>query len=264
MSQPEIKAEKINSPIQLMAAWFVMLILLSGVLLTAAIKIEKPEWAAGYLVVSTTILILIVISAVILMLTKYRPHLQEGKEYAEWLKDQNKYGKGAIQAIERNDSLILLKNKFNKLKSKQKSYKEVDVISKIEGSLLYKVSVSNIEGAEKIIEAIQKFNVETELNEVCGSSKAFEDHQSIWLGSDIPADIAIPIIKKAITIWPHLKYIAFPSEDAPEFTRWMLYIGGSTRTAIERSFQPWTNEEINNFQEKDTALFHAEIRKKLP
>lgn len=263
MSQPEIKAEKINSPIQLMAAWFVMLILLSGVLLTAALKIEKPQWAAGYLVVSTTILILIVISAVILMLTKYRPNLQEGKEYAEWLKDQNKYGDGAIQAIKRNDYLISLKNNLNKLKSKQKNYKDVDIISKIEESLLYKVSVSNIEGAEKIIESIQEFNVEAELSEV-GDNKSFEGYQSIWLGSNIPADIAIPIIKKAITIWPHLKYIAFPLENAPEFTRWQLYIGGSTRTSIERGFQPWTNEEINNLQGKDTALFHAEIRKKLP
>ena len=89
MSKPNIVPEKINSPIQLMAAWFVMLILLSGVLLAAASQISEPKWAAGFLVISTTILIAAVITCVLLMLTKFRPHLQEGQEYAEWLKDQN-------------------------------------------------------------------------------------------------------------------------------------------------------------------------------
>lgn len=255
MPQPDIKAEKINSPIQLMAAWFVMLILLSGVLLTAATKIEKPEWASGYLVISTTILILIVIIAVILMLTKYRPHLQEGKEYAEWLKEQNRYGK--ITYIDQTEPRTSLRASSDKLKTR---ILEVNSIDRKENAPHYQVSVSNLEKAGEIIEIVKEFNVATELNDV--SNNTLEAHQSIWLGPNIPAEIAIPIIKKAVGIWPHLKYIAFPSANAPEYTGWQLYIGGSTSTAEQRGYRPWTNKEINSLQVKDTALFHEEIRRK--
>lgn len=79
MSGTKLIPEKITSPFQLMAAWFSMLVLLVGVLLAAAIKIEKPEWAAGYLVICSTILIMVVLGCVTLMLTKFRPHLQDGK-----------------------------------------------------------------------------------------------------------------------------------------------------------------------------------------
>lgn len=75
MSDSNLMPDKIKSPIQLMAAWFVMLVSVITVLLTTAINIEKPEWAAGYLVISATIAILIVIGCVLLMLTRYRPHL---------------------------------------------------------------------------------------------------------------------------------------------------------------------------------------------
>jgi hypothetical protein len=38
----------------------------------------------------------------------------------------------------------------------------------------------------------------------------------IGAGSKVPAEVAIPIIKKAVSIWPHIKYIAFPFEALPE------------------------------------------------
>lgn len=263
MSQPDIKAEKINSPIQLMAAWFVMLILLSGVLLTAAVEIKKPEWAAGYLVISTTILILIVIGTVILMLTKFRPHLQEGKEYAEWLKEQNRYSEGVIKDDSQNNFVSSIKSTMDLLKKKVKSEEEVNILNELEDEIIYTVMVSNIEGVDSIIAGFKELDVEVELNNVHGD-KTIESHQAIWLGSNIPAEYAVPIIKKAVEIWPHLKYIGFSSEEGPDYTHWQIYIGGATSTALDRGYKPWTNDEIANLEVKDTALFHRDIRKKLP
>jgi glucan phosphoethanolaminetransferase (alkaline phosphatase superfamily) len=91
LNNSKINPEKITNPMQLMASWFVMLILLVGILLGAAATISEPKWISGYLVVSSSVLILLVIIFVFLMLTKYRPHLQDSEKYAIWLKDQQKY-----------------------------------------------------------------------------------------------------------------------------------------------------------------------------
>ena len=248
-----------------MAAWFVMLILLSGVLLAAASQIEKPSWAAGYLVIATSILILVVIAAVILMLTKYRPHLQEGKEYAEWLKDKNRYGKGIIRKEAKDSSLNLIKQKLEELKHNVQGSEEATLITKIEDSLLYDVSISDLEGAETIVNAIGEFNVKTKIyTDSDYKSRNLEDHEGIWLGANVSAEIAIPIIKVAVTIWPHLKYICFPSQGAPEYTGWQLYLGGATSSAKERGCMPWSNDELNALEIKDLDSFHADINKKIP
>jgi hypothetical protein len=47
MTGTKLNPEKITSPFQLMAAWFAMLVLLISILLTAAVNITKPDWAAG-------------------------------------------------------------------------------------------------------------------------------------------------------------------------------------------------------------------------
>jgi hypothetical protein len=58
MAGTKLTPEKITSPIQLMAAWFAMLVLLVSILLAAAINITKPEWAAAYLVIFTSVLVI--------------------------------------------------------------------------------------------------------------------------------------------------------------------------------------------------------------
>lgn len=265
MSQPEIKADKINSPIQLMAAWFVMLILLSGVLLTAAIKIERPTWAAGYLVICATLFILLVIIAVFLMLTKFRPHLQEGREYAEWLKDKNMYTSGTIRANKKNSSQELIYKKLERLKSSTVPSNNSELLTKVEDSILYSVSVSDIDGANDIIEAMEELNVDATIyKSPINSSRDISDHEAIWLGKHVPAHIAIPVIKKAVSTWPHLKYIAFPSDSAPEEVMWNIFIGGSTSTAKRNKYKTWSLEEINSLQPMDTADLHGKIRAKYP
>jgi hypothetical protein len=96
MEGTRLVPERITSPFQLMAAWFSMLILLVSVLLAAAVNITRPNWAAGYLVIFSSVVVAAVLGCVTLMLTVFRPHLQEGKEYAQWLKDTNTYSPGLI------------------------------------------------------------------------------------------------------------------------------------------------------------------------
>ncbi len=265
MSQPELKAEKINSPIQLMAAWFVMLILLTGVLLGAAIKIEHPSWAAGFLVISSTLFILLVIVAVFLMLTKFRPHLQEGKEYSEWLKDKNIYTHVASKKSTTNIEKGSIYKKIERFKSASTSPSDSELINRLEDSILYSVNVSNIEGANRIIEGMNELDINATIYKSSDDIvNTKDDNEAIWLGRNVPASIAIPVIKKAVKIWPHLKYIAFPMDSAPEEVMWEIYIGGATSTAKERRYRPWSIDEINKLQPMDTAEFHVKVRGKYP
>jgi hypothetical protein len=271
MPKPDIKPEKITSPIQLMAAWFVMLILLSGVLLTAATQIDKPDWAAGYLVISTTLLILGVIVCVILMLTKFRPNLQEGKEYAEWLKDQNRYSPGVIVEKEESVSHKTLQNILNRIKSVETDSQEGGVAKRIEDSALCDVSISPLQGARKVLKAMTDLGFKTSIDKSSMDDgrdfRAFEDHEAIWLGVNIPATTALTIIKKAVNVWPHLKYIHLSSDcdGPPEYVHWQIYLGGANSAAVDRyHLKPWTIEEINELEEKDIADFHKDIRSKYP
>ena len=271
MSKPDIKPEKITSPIQLMAAWFVMLISLSGVLLTVATQIDKPDWAAGYLVISTTLLILGVIVCVILMLTKFRPNLQEGKEYAEWLKDQNRYSPGVIVEKEEGISHKTLQNILNRIKSVETDSQEGAIAKEIEDSALCNVSINPLQGARKVLKAMTGLGFKTSIDKSSMDNGrdfgVFEDHEAIWLGANIPTTTALTIIKKAISVWPHLKYIHLSSDcdGPPEYVHWQIYLGGATSTAVDRdNLKPWTIEEINELEEKDIADFHKDIRSKYP
>ena len=241
MAKPELRADKIDSPIQLMAAWFVMLILLSGVLLTGASQIAEPTWAAGYLVIFTSILVLIVLLCVLLMLTRFRLNLQDGKEYAEWLKDQNKYSEGPIAEEIEGKVLAKVQKKFEELKTSAGGPEQLDVISRVEDSVLYHALISDLQGAEDLITRFRVMGIKADIYEdIIGSQH--KGHEAIWLGSNVPPSVAIPIIREAIKVWPHLKYISL-SEDSngPDETHWQVYIGGATATA--RSYrQIWCSE----------------------
>ncbi len=76
-----IKPEKINTPIQLLAVWFVALLLIIGFFFTAANHIKKPDWISPLLVISGIIIVFIFIILVFLMQTKYRPEMLSGNEY---------------------------------------------------------------------------------------------------------------------------------------------------------------------------------------
>lgn len=260
MSDSNLMPDKIKSPIQLMAAWFVMLVSVITVLLATAVNIEEPKWAAGYLVISATVVIVIVIGCVLLMLTKYRPHLQDGKEYAEWIKEQGVYSKGEIFQMET----------IQPIKTKEMaSTQEVEVrdINNIS------VSVIDIMGSTEIVESLKNkgFNAyihphrhkEYDRREPLKSIKG--EHEGIWIGARVKADIAIRAIKVALKVWPDLKYIVIPSDhnSPPDHVNDQIFIGGSSKTPIELGTRPWSLEELRSLKE-DMSIndFHRKIREK--
>jgi hypothetical protein len=260
MSGSNLIADKIKSPIQLMAAWFVMLVSVITVLLTTAVNIEKPDWAAGYLVISSSVVFLIVISCVFLMLTKYRPHLQDGKEYAEWIKEQGVYSNGIIP-VDNN------REKVNNLKTDEKLKAEISDINNIS------VSVIDIFGCNEIVESLKnkRFNVsihphrdeDFDRREPLKSIKG--EQEGIWIGSRVEPSVAVKAIKVAIKVWPDLKYLSIPSDasNPPDHVNDQIFIGGSSSTPISRGYRPWSLEELKALQEDITIEdLHAKIREK--
>ena len=82
MSQPQIRPEKIATPIQLLAAVLAFGVLVDTAFLAAASSISKPSWAAGVLVVGAVIATALAPATVFRLQTKHRTSLLADKEYA--------------------------------------------------------------------------------------------------------------------------------------------------------------------------------------
>ncbi len=88
MERHKIEAHKITKPIQLMAVWFIALLLVDSIFLAAAAKINEPAWISLALVVSAIMFVPLFLAGVFLMQTVFRKELQEDQYYSEWLKSQ--------------------------------------------------------------------------------------------------------------------------------------------------------------------------------
>ncbi|EHH1191807.1 hypothetical protein QTU68_004456 [Vibrio vulnificus] len=257
MSGGNLSPEKITSPFQLMAAWFVMLVSMVSILLTAAANIERPEWASAYLVIFSSLLIVGVIGCVLLMLTRFRPHLQDGKEYAEWLKDKGRYSEGLIIQSPKRVSAI-----------------EQALPTPNKGNVAAKdflISVVNVPQSLHLIESLKNKGFKPELyigrgidEKIISGIKG--QQEALWVGAELSSKQVIPAIKLAVSMWPDLKYIHLSNDggDPPDYVHEQLFIGGSTQTAVERyALEPWSLEELMQLDENlPTKDFHRKIRDK--
>lgn len=254
MAGPRIIPEKVTSPFQLMAAWFVMLVLLCSVLLTAASKIEKPDWAAGYLVVFTSIVVLLVIGCVTLMLTKFRPHLQDGKEYAQWLKDMGRYSSGIIV----KEKVVLSAGiKGTSIAQELKSLPITNV----------DISVVNAYDSEDMLRVLKENGLNADI--YMPTNEPYNSHSSqeaIWLGYRVNPAVACRVIKAAIKQWPHLKYVQLSNDgggDPPDEVHEQIFLGGSSNTAKEHGLKKWTSQDFEMLNESMSGNeLHALVRKK--
>ncbi|MCE5252414.1 hypothetical protein LLG96_19610 [bacterium] len=96
METHKIEAHKITRPIQLMAVWFIALLLIDTTFLTAAAKINSPTWIASTLVISAIIFVPLFLTGVFLMQTVFRKELQDDPFYSEWLKRQEETFKNFV------------------------------------------------------------------------------------------------------------------------------------------------------------------------
>ena len=76
-----IRAEMITSPIQLLAACLILIIVIEGSFLSGAATIHRPAWAAGLLVICAVLYIPVILAFLFILQTKYRPELMADSEY---------------------------------------------------------------------------------------------------------------------------------------------------------------------------------------
>jgi len=260
MSTPKIEPEKITNPMQLMAAWFVMLVLLVTVLLGAAAKISQPSWAAGYLVVSATILICIVLICVFLMLTIFRPNLQDSDKYAVWLKDQNKFVETTEPTkVSHKEKLPLLE-----LSSDLSPKEQIDQFKLLRSC---DVTVVNSEYSHLVLQDLLKVGFSASLyerdiltvtNELCETT-------GIWVGEDLSPKAVLMAIEIALEYWPQLSYLhlSCDSEGAPIDTHEQLFIGGANSAVKRMKLLPWSKEDITSISKSISRVeFHKLIRGK--
>ena len=257
MAGTRLTPEKITSPIQLMAAWFAMLILLVSVFLTAAANIRTPDWAPGFLVIFSSVATLIVISCVTLMLTVFRPHLQEGKEYAQWLKDKNSYSPGLIDQEKTAPKRV------------RRTSRESSIASSDFDKQLHIEVNGRCPGAGDLLTELRRAGFSPEQYEQPGddqrSFNARDEFAAIWIGARVQAASAVRAIKLAVEVWPHLKYMELSTDgsDPPDEVHDALFLGGATSTARERGLRPWSAEEIRALPASSTQeQLHAAIRAK--
>ena len=249
MNGTELKPDRITSPFQLMAAWFSMLVLLVSVLLAGAGGIEKPEWAAGFLVIFASIVTVIVIACVTVMLTKYRPHLQEGEHYAKWLKDQSRYVDASVIS---NTSPFSLEQPRLKITRKLSSRKEIIT------------TVIDLPSSDKIVASLENQGFMVEIYEAIYQKDGLERNRGIWVGERVSPKDAIQAIKIALETWPELMYLSIPGDldsGPPAYVHDEIFFGGSNSAV--RGYTSWSNSELKALNENmSVEQFHALIRER--
>lgn len=265
MNEYRIQPEKITHPFQLMACWFVMLLGLESILLTAAAKIDSPSWASGFLVIFAAVMALGVTLAVFLMLTKFRPHLQGEKEYAEWLKDERRFGKGLVRVAKSvQPAMPFMKMPSPKTLSPE-LFQQVSTCP---------VQISALPGDDEMLTALARVGFRASIydmpeDETLSRRKRGDPskHESIWVGSRVPTKVVVLAIKTAVEIWPHLKYVHLSDndQDPPDSVHDEIFLGGSTETAHRYKLKPWMKEELLSLPEDlSLSAFHKLVREKYP
>ena len=77
MTEHNISLDKITSPIQLLAAWFVALIVLDGAFLTSAGLITSPTWVPIVLVFAAILNVPLFLGCMFFLQTRFRPVVEK-------------------------------------------------------------------------------------------------------------------------------------------------------------------------------------------
>lgn len=103
MAKNEITPDKITSPIQLLAAWFVALILMNGSFLTAANLVTEPSWIPSALVIAAILNVPLFLGFMFLLQTRFRPEMQSDEHYSKYLERKKKLSGLTSQMREQMD-----------------------------------------------------------------------------------------------------------------------------------------------------------------
>lgn len=131
---------------------------------------------------------------------------------------------------------------------------------------ILKVEISPMYNCSKLLEELLKQNYIASIYRV-GSDKKFVsniEHEAIWLGCEVPLDMAVNVIRMAKRYYPHLKYLQLSDdkEVAPEYVKYQIYIGGSTSTAKERKLRVLSESDFEKiYSFNNIKEFHDYIKR---
>ena len=146
---------------------------------------------------------------------------------------------------------------------------DVDV-ALLKNIISYPMKVLGIEGSQEVISVLRRQGFQPEIYIPPSSEDLrnyeLEEHEAIWVGSRVPANVAVLAIKKVLQYWKHLKYMHL-SEDSngPDFTHYEIFFGGASSTVKSYRLRPWSSEELLGINDNiSIEEFHELIRSKYP
>jgi hypothetical protein len=90
MTSPELKADRITKPMQLLGAWLAGLILVDGSFLAAARFLDRPTWLPAVLVIASVINVPLFLGCLFLLQTRFRAEMQEDTFYLQYVQAKQK------------------------------------------------------------------------------------------------------------------------------------------------------------------------------
>lgn len=149
---------------------------------------------------------------------------------------------------------------------------EPDVISqelaRIKINYNYEIKVNNLNNVNSLINLLDKKGYLAEIYFGPRQDKILIqnnfDCKSIWLGTNVPLEIASEVITISKNFYDHLEYIHI-SEDStnnpPNYVHNGIFIGGATSTAKNYGLKPLSKDDFESIKEKDTLIeLHKFIR----
>lgn len=121
---------------------------------------------------------------------------------------------------------------------------------------LFKVKISPMYKASEFVGEMIKLGYDASVYRFGMGDKKVDstmEHEAIWLGSEVPVDMTVNVLRAAKRYYPHLKYIYLDeARKAPEYVKYQIFIGGASKTARERKLRCLSNNDFNRLYEMHT------------
>lgn len=119
------------------------------------------------------------------------------------------------------------------------------------------VTILNFSNAKSFIKKLDRRKYPTEIYEDYeGIVTNYKSNSAIWLGYKYPFTKAKEVILMAKEEFPHLSFIDYSNNVSkpPSYIHHQIFIGGATKTAIERGVKPLNTKDWEKLKKIDNAL----------
>ncbi len=278
----------------------IFLVLTEAIASTVIVKSNLNDFQNTILVIFVVLFPCLVLWAFYLLVTKHHKKLYSPSDYKDEQNFVNTYNsntqknesviidKEATTQKEDNDkSIAMLKDALTDIVQLQKKIiptvedsiisvnDKENYISNMDDFLMgifedeeekiLRVKISPMYKCSKLLEELIQQNYIAAIYRF-GNDKKFVsniEHEAIWLGCEVPLDMAVNVIRMAKRYYPHLKYIELSDdkEFAPEYVKYQIYIGGATSTAKERKLRALSESDFERmYSFNGVKEFHDYIK----